>query len=380
MDTSTLFPFLDNLQTEMLQTLEELTNLESPSTEKQHTDRLAAHLQQRFSRLGARSMLLSNPAYGNHVEVRWSAGPSDAKPALLLCHLDTVWASGTLASRSFQVRDDKAWGPGVYDMKGGIVLAEFALRALAELGLTLPRPIILLITSDEEIGSPTSRSIIEEHAHQAEYVLVLEPSLPGGIIKTARKGVGQFDVAIQGIAAHAGADPEKGASAIQELAHQILRLHGLTDLALGTTVNVGIVSGGTRSNVVAAEARAQVDVRVWTLDEARRIEALIRDCPSRTPETRVQVTGGFNRPPMERTAAGVALFEQTRAIAARLGIDLQEGAAGGASDGNFTAALGIPTLDGLGVVGDGAHAVHEHVCVDSLPQRAALLAALLLHL
>jgi glutamate carboxypeptidase len=239
---------------------------------------------------------------------------------------------------------------------------------------------VALFTSDEEVGSPTSRALIEAQARASAYALVLESPLAGGRLKTARKGVGRFTVAITGRAAHAGIEPEKGISAVVELAHQILRLSDLADPAAGTTVNVGVVRGGSTPNVVPAEASARVDVRVTTLAEAARIEAAMAALRPVLPGATVTATGSFDRPPMERTPQSAALFERARAIAATLGQELTEGATGGASDGNFTAALGLPTLDGLGALGAGAHAADEHILIDSLPERAALLAALLLAL
>jgi glutamate carboxypeptidase len=301
-------------------------------------------------------------------------------PALLLCHMDTVWPAGTLAARPFRVEEGRAYGPGSYDMKAGIVIAEFALRAVRDLGLRLPRPVLLLLTADEEVGSKVSRPLIEEMAHRSQYVLVLEPSLGTGALKTARKGVGRFTVEIVGRAAHAGVEPEKGLSAVLELAHQIVYLQGLADAGQGTTINVGVVRGGTRSNVVPAYAEAEVDVRVWTMAEAGRVTEGIKNVQPHIPGIQLRVQGGLGRPPMERTTASAVLFRRAQEIGRQLGLDLGETSTGGGSDANFTAALGIPTLDGLGAIGDGGHADHEHVLIDSLPERAALLTALLVNL
>jgi glutamate carboxypeptidase len=310
------------------------------------------------------------------------AGPHTnlaAKPALILCHFDTVWAVGTLDARPFRIESGKAYGPGVFDMKSSLVLAEYALRATGDLKLALSRPVTILMTSDEEVGSHTSRSLIEEEAKNAAYVLVMESPLPGGVLKTTRKGIGGWDLSISGRAAHAGIEPEKGISAIQELAHQILKLHSLTVMAKGTTVNVGVVRGGTVSNVVAPHASAEIDVRAWTQEEADRVAAAIQNLQPVTPGVTLQVTGGWNRPPLE-TRVTSDLFQRARAIGHRLGLDLQEGGTGGGSDGNITGALGVPTLDGLGVPGAGAHADHEHIEIDKIGERAALLVALLLEL
>jgi glutamate carboxypeptidase len=270
---------------------------------------------------------------------------------------------------------DRLFGPGTFDMKAGIAIALTAVHALQ--GTRTPHaPIVMLWTTDEEVGSGTSRATIEAEARKCHAVYVLEPALPGGALKTARKGCGEFEVVVQGVAAHAGLDPGKGASAIHELATQIAAIERLQDLSNGISVNVGIVSGGTRANVVAESARAVVDARAPTRGAAERIESAMRSLQPVDPRTRLTISGGFERPPMERTSAGRDLFARARAVASILGRDLGEGSAGGGSDGNFTAAAGVPTLDGLGAVGDGAHAAHEHVELSSLPWRSALLAGL----
>jgi len=373
---------LSALQPAMVEALRELVEYQSPSTDKPLLDALAQRLQERYQRLGAEAITFANATHGDHVCAAFATDHDSptTQPGLLLGHFDTVWPVGTLAARPFHIHDGKAWGPGVFDMKAGIVVAEFALRAIGDLGLRFPRPVVVLMTSDEEIGSPTSRPLIEEHARHAEYVLVLEPPLPDGALKTARKGVGHFILEIEGRAAHAGVEPEKGISAVEELAHQVLHLHSLSDPSQGTTVNVGVIRGGTRSNVVAAHAQLEVDARAWTTVEAERIEGTILRSSPLTPGATLRVEGGFNRPPMERSPAIAALFQRAQRIGCELGIELQEGRTGGGSDANFSAALGVPTLDGLGALGDGAHAEHEHIYIDSLPTRAALLAALLLRL
>ena len=379
MDPIRLLEYTQSQQPAMLDTLAELVGYESPSTDKTRLDGLAAHLAARFRAIGADVTIVDNATSGNHVRVAIpSADPTNnARQALLIGHFDTVWSVGTLAQRPFRIERGKAYGPGAFDMKGGIVLAEFALRALADLAIPLPRPIVIVLNSDEETGSRSSEALIETEARQSEYVLVLEPAAPGGALKTARKGIGAFTVEVEGRAVHAGVEPEKGVSAIEELARQILYLHSLTDLERGVTLNAGIIEGGTRSNVVAAHAKTRVDVRAWTVEEARRIEALIRGIQPVHPEARITVRGGFGRLPMERTPGTVALFEHAQRIGRALGQDLQETSSGGGSDGNITSALGISTLDGLGVEGDGAHADYEHVEIASLPVRAALLAGLL---
>jgi glutamate carboxypeptidase len=272
---------------------------------------------------------------------------------------------------------DRLHGPGVFDMKAGIALGMLAVRALVETGAPLSRRIVMMWTSDEEVGSGTSRTAIEDEARRSDAVLVLEPALPDGAAKTSRKGVGEFEIVVKGVPAHAGLDPRKGASAIHELARQILQVLRLQDLERGVSVNVGTVSGGTRSNVAAEEARATVDVRAVTMADARELAARLQSLAAEDPRTSVTVQGGFGRPPMERTPAVVRLYEQARAVASELGWSLGEGSAGGGSDGNFTGALGVPTLDGLGAIGDGAHALHEHVQLNGLPDRAALVAAII---
>jgi glutamate carboxypeptidase len=265
-------------------------------------------------------------------------------------------------------------------MKASIVMVDFAMRVLIDLSLPLPRPLVVLITADEEIGSPSSRPLIEEEARRAEYVLVLEPPASDGALKTARKGVGRFTLEVHGKAAHAGTQPEKGISANHELAHQILNLHRLNDLDKGTTINVGVVRGGTRRNVIAARAEAELDVRAWTQEEAERIERALQGLVPVHPQAVLRMVGGFDRPPMQRNPAIAALFQRARPVGERLGLDLKESATGGGSDANITAALGVPTLDGLGAPGDGAHSDHEYITLRSWPMRTALLAELLLAL
>ena len=280
----------------------------------------------------------------------------------------------------FRVEGGRAWGPGVYDMKAGLVILEYALKAIDALGLALPRPLVALWTSDEEIGSPTSRERIEIEARQAAFALVLEPPIAGGRLKTARKGVGGFTIEVEGKSAHAGVDPEKGINAIVELSHQVLKINDLNRPDLGTTLSVGRVEGGTTPNVVPDRASALVDVRASGREEAERVESALRGLAPVLFGAKIRVTGRFNRPPMERTARSADLFEQARAIGRGLGLELGEGSTGGGSDGNFTAGVGTPTLDGLGADGRGAHASDEQISVDSLVERAGLLAALLLQL
>ena len=367
------------LQPAMLAELVLLIEHESPSSEKQALRALGEHLAVRFSELGGAVERVGERGAAFHVQARFS-GPEERRPALLLAHFDTVWPLGTLEKMPVREDEGRLFGPGVYDMKVSLVMVAAVVEVLGRLKRKLPRPLLVLLNSDEEIGSPSSRQSIEELARQSEYVLVLEPPLPDGGLKTARKGVGRFTIEVEGKAAHAGVAPEQGRSAIVELAHQVLRATELNDPRFGTTVSVGLIRGGTAFNVVPAHASAEVDVRATSPAAAAAVEAALRAFAARTPGTRVTVPGGFIRPPMERTPAIAALFARAQEIAARLGLELSEGSTGGGSDGNFTAALGVPTLDGLGVQGGGAHAENEHIMIEALPERAALLAALLLHL
>lgn len=294
----------------------------------------------------------------------------------LLAHYDTVWGAGTLDAWPVRVDGDVVSGPGVFDMKAGLVQAVWAIRALRAAGVAHP-PLRLVLTGDEEIGSPFSRPIIEAACADAAAVLVFEASADGGAVKTARKGVGLFDVHVRGVESHAGLDPTAGASAIDEVARAVRVLHAATDLAEGTTVNVGVLRGGTRANVVAGSAEASIDVRVPSPAAQDRIDALLAGLHAHDPRAAITVTGGWNRPAMERNAPIAAMYALAHASAAQLGVDLPETAVGGASDGNFAAALGLPVLDGLGAVGGGAHARHEHVSIDGMVERAAVAAGVM---
>lgn len=370
-----LLTFLRDHQTDMTALLTRLVEMESPSDHKPSLDRLGDALAVELRGLGAAVDVIGQETAGNQVRARWGA---ESGGLLLLCHMDTVWDLGTLTRRPVRVEDGRLYGPGTFDMKGGIVNAIWTIRALRKLGLMPDRRITLLITSDEETGSDASRGVIEAEAVTHEAVLVLEPAHPPrASLKTWRKGVGDYHVTVTGRAAHAGAAHEEGVNAIEELAHQVLAIQALTDYAAGTTVNVGVISGGTRSNVVPEQAWAHVDVRVMNAAEEARIDAALRALQPKLAGTTIAVTGGINRPPMVRTPATVALFQKAAAIAAELGFSVDETGTGGGSDGNFTSALGVPTLDGLGVAGDGGHALHEHVILSSLPERAALLAGML---
>jgi glutamate carboxypeptidase len=355
--------------------IQHLVRLESPSTDKAALDRCGRELAHRLVDLGAKVTTFPQQTAGDHVKAEFGAGPWQV---LVLGHFDTVWPIGEIERMPCQRRGDRITGPGVFDMKAGIAIAMLALRVLTERREPLPHRVVMLWTTDEEVGSLTSRALIEDEAQRSRAVFVLEPSLPGGALKTARKGVADFRVTAQGIAAHAGIDPGSGASAIHELVRQAVRLLALHQPDRGITVNVGRFEGGDRTNVVADRAVMDVDVRVPTLKDGERVAAAFASLTPDDPRVRLEVTGGVDRPPLERSASVVALYHQARDIARSLGRTLGEGATGGGSDGNFTAALGIPTLDGLGAEGGGAHARDEHVLVASLPFRAALLAGLVL--
>jgi glutamate carboxypeptidase len=361
----------------LIDTVETLVRLESPTTDKAAVDRCGAELAARLAAIGGRVTKLPRTERGDHLLAEFGCGTSQV---LLLGHFDTVWPVGQLERMPLHQHAGKLHGPGIFDMKAGIAIAMLATRALFETGAPLSRRIVMLWTTDEEIGSESSRTAIEEEARRSDAVLVLEPSLPGGALKTSRKGCGGYEVLVTGVSAHAGIEPQKGASAVHELAHQILHIDALQDLARGISVNVVQVSGGLRSNVIPDQARAIVDVRVPTADAAAAVSAAFANLQPTDARTTVTAVGGIDRPPLERTDAVVRLYGQAREVARELGVDLQEGGTGGGSDGNFTAALGVPTLDGLGAVGDGAHAVHEHVDADALPTRAALVAGLIARL
>jgi len=371
---SDLYDFCRAEHSWLIETIEALVRLESPTDDKAAVDRCGAELSSRLEAIGGRVTRLTREERGDHLLAEFGCG---SQQLLILGHFDTVWPVGQLERMPVQTESGELHGPGVFDMKAGIALAMLAVRAVLETDVSSSRRIVTLWTSDEEVGSHTSRQAIEDEARRSEAVLVLEPSLPGGAVKTGRKGCGQFELVAHGVAAHAGVDPTKGASAIHELAHQILQVQRLSELSPGITVNVGTVAGGSRANVVADQARAVVDVRASSSDEMRMVEERIRTLPLRDPRVRLEVSGRFERPPLERNHDVVRLYSQASNIARELGFELGEGSTGGGSDGNFTAALGVPTLDGLGAVGDGAHALHEHVDTESPPTRAALVAGLL---
>lgn len=361
-------------ETALLDLIQKLVRSESPSDEKAAVDACASLVAARVKELGGRVKLHRQRAHGDVLEARFGA-KSKAGRVLLLGHLDTVWPLGTLKSMPCRVNDGRLWGPGTLDMKAGVAMALTAVEMLTEAGL-LQREIVLLLNSDEEVGSPVSRPITEKLAAECDAVFVLEPA-QGLAYKTARKGTGDWRIDIKGVASHAGVDFGKGVSAIRELSRVVETVSSWTDLKRGLTVSVGVAGGGTKTNVIPADAWAEVDVRIARKADGARVERKFAGLTAVDRRCGLVVTGGINRPPMERTRGTVKLFNQARALAAELGIALEEASTGGASDGNFTSALGVPTLDGMGAVGEGAHARHESIAVEHLFPRTALLAGML---
>ena len=363
---------------EIIEAIGQMVECESPSDSpadvNRYVDLLAEH-----SKDIATAKIIKSHTYGKHLRLEFKV-PGKGKNGRILGvgHSDTVWPLGTLRSMPYRRRKGRLWGPGVLDMKAGIAFFIYAARALRDLDIPARRNIDLLIVSDEEIGSKESRPLTEAEAKRSNCVLVLEPgSAPIGALKTARKGIAGYRLVVHGKAAHAGVDFSSGASAIVEIARQIGRIAGFTDLERGTTVNPGVISGGTRTNVTAAEAHVDIDVRVTRLRDAVAIDRKMRSLRPFDKRCRLVVEGGLNRPPMERTKGVASLFARAKEIGESMGMELEESSTGGGSDGNFTAALGIPTLDGLGAVGNGAHAIDESILIDRIPDRTALLAGLL---
>ena len=357
-----------------LKHLRQLVEVESPSEDPAAINRAQELTASWAAPLGARIKRHRQKKYGDVYELRFGPPRSRQIPALILSHLDTVWPLGTIKSMPWREHDGKIYGPGTLDMKAGVVMALTAISVLKEANFL--RPITLLINSEEEIGSEVSRPITERLAKESSAVFVLEPA-QGLALKTARKGVGHFDIHVTGIGAHSGVDFERGHSAILELTRQIEKIASFTDLKRGLTVNPGVISGGTRSNVIAAEAHAEIDVRIARASDEKRVDRLFAALKPFDKACALTITGGINRPPMERKPGTVALFKQAKKLASQLGFDLDEAATGGGSDGNFTAALGVPTLDGMGAIGAGAHAAHEHIVTEHIVPRTALLAAML---
>lgn len=362
----------------MLALLRQFVTIESPSLEKAAANRCCSVIAKAWATQGAHVERLAQKTRGDILRVTHSNGKSRSGAQLLvLGHYDTVYATGTLAHMPFRVKHGKAYGPGTFDMKAGIVQALFALQALRQTGVAIRKRIVFLWTSDEEIGSLAGRKILEQEARRSEAVFVLEPSFgPQGLLKTARKGVGEAQLIVHGRASHAGLAPQEGINAIHELVGQLARIESWNNMRRGVTVNAGIIEGGTRTNVIPESARAVLDLRALHAGDMLRVESRLRHLAPLHKGARLEVLGGFDRPPLERRMSA-ALFEQARRIASEMKLTLGECTAGGGSDGNFTAALGVPTLDGMGAVGDGAHSNHEHVLVKTMPVRAALLAAML---
>jgi glutamate carboxypeptidase len=374
---SPLLTSLTRRRPEMVGLLRQLVEQESPSFNKPAVDSFAQALARTLAGIGARVQLHPARDFGAHLQADFAA-ESHARPVLLLGHMDTVWDVGTLKTMPVRERNGRLFGPGVYDMKAGIAQMIFAVDALRELRGALPRSVTILLVSDEEVKSASSRAIRTRLAKQSAAVLVLEPSAGlKGALKTARKGVGEYKVKVTGRPSHAGLDPQNGHSAILELARQIERIAAFSGSSRGTTVNPGIIRGGTRTNVVAAEAEVEVDARIARIADGPRLDRKFRSLRPFDKVCRLQISGGINRPPLERTPAVVGLFRKAQAVARELGFEVDEASVGGGSDGNFTAALGIPTLDGLGAVGEGAHALNESVVISEIPRRTALLARLI---
>lgn len=363
---------------EMLATLQRLVLAESPSLEKAPADRCCNLLAAEWRKRGARVERIAQKRRGDHLRVTWWPQKSRAAGQfLVLGHYDTVYSSGTLPKMPFRVTRGKVYGPGVFDMKAGIVQALFALKVLQETQAPLTRRLVFLWTSDEEIGSESSRKLIEAEARRSDAVFVLEPALgPLGLLKTARKGVGEAEIIVRGRASHAGLAPQEGINAIHELARQLARIQEWNDPRHGVTVNADVIEGGTRVNVIAERARAVLDLRALRVADMHRLERRLHALSPILPGARLEIRGGFNRAPLERKFSA-ALFARAKSLAAQMGLSLEECTAGGGSDGNLTAALGVATLDGLGAVGHGAHSAHEHILINTMPVRSALLAALL---
>jgi glutamate carboxypeptidase len=363
---------------ELLDTLIRLVQIESPTHDKAEVDRMGAQIALELQTLGAQVETIPQDSAGDHIIGRWNTS-GDQVGILLLCHMDTVHPVGMLERNPVQVRDGKLFGPGTEDMKSGIAVVLGAVGLMQKQSEWVNRPITMLVTSDEETGSLTSRALIEDLGRRAELVLCFEPALTDGSLKTWRKGVGGFQITAHGQASHAGAHHEKGLNAIQELAHHVLNVQSWTDYDRGTTLNTGLIQGGTATNVVPEEAKMVVDFRVTVPEEGERVLELINSLQPVLPGARLEITGGMNRPPMPRTPLIEQTFERVRQVGAQLGLDLKAGGTGGGSDANFVAPYGVPLLDGMGAVGDGEHTDHEYIWVDSLSERAALLAGVLMN-
>jgi glutamate carboxypeptidase len=365
--------FRDRL-TEILEEIKTYVEYETPTHDKAAVDELGRLIVNRFEALGCKVSEYPQTQYGNQLRIEYGEGE---RQILVLGHFDTVKDKGTLVTEPWRIEDGKAYGPGVFDMKAGIVFAYFALKAIIETKVPLSKKLVFFWNTDEETGSHSSRGHIEEEAKKSDVALILEPAFGSGALKTSRKSGGEFTLKVYGRAAHAGNDHALGVNAIEEMAHQILKIQSFTDYGVGTTLSVGTIQGGTASNVVPDYAEAQIDARVSQMAEAARVTDLMYGLTPVHPQARLEVSGGFNKLPLERTADVERLFYHAQAQAELEGFTLSEASVGGTSDGNITAAVGTPTLDGLGPVGDGAHAVHEHIVIDEIPNRIALLLRLM---
>jgi glutamate carboxypeptidase len=364
-------------QPALVRTIRQFVEIESPSDDKPAADRMSAFLAGAFEAIGGRARIHPAADAGNNLQIDFP-GRENVKPVLLLGHFDTVYPLGTLANMPCREATGKLCGPGVLDMKSGIALMLYAIEALQQWHSGLPRPVTVFLVSDEEVGSYSSRKTTEALARESAAVLVLEPAAGSrGAVKTARKGVGEYKVTVEGVASHAGLDPGKGHSAILELARQIPMIWKMNNVQSGVSVNPGVIRGGTRTNVVAAEAVAEIDVRIKSVKQAGALDRKLRSLKPFDKRCKLTIDGAINRLPMERTIGVAKLYEKARAIAAQIDWKLDEAAVGGGSDGNFTAGIGIPTLDGMGGVGDGAHALHEHIVISELPRRMLLLAGMI---
>jgi len=356
-----------------------LVETESPSGDKDGSSAVVSLLASAAGSIGAVNSVerITSEDFGEHVRIRAFAGENEAAPIVILGHTDTVHPRGAVKERPWRAEGNRIYGPGIFDMKANLALVLEALRACEVTEACPQSPVTILFTCDEESGSPSGRPLVEAEAKNARVVLVLEPSAAGGRVKTARKGTGMFSIKVHGRAAHAGLEPEKGVSAVLELARQTIRLHNLNNPATGTTVMVTVAHGGTHSNVVPDEAEAEIDVRFSSAVEAGRIENAIVNLKPFDERAQLTIGGGINRPPLERTALVASLYERARELASLLDFELGEASVGGASDGNFVGALSVPVLDGLGIEGDGAHAAHEHIIVDNIARQGAVLSGLI---
>ena len=377
-ESDAILRYAEDRLPELIDWIGGLVRIESPTDDKAAVDRAVEYVADRVAPL-ARVKVRRQRRYGNHLRVEFNLpGRRKTSKVLGLGHLDTVWPIGTIERMPFKQAEGRLWGPGVFDMKSGVAFFVFAAEALRELDIPVPHRFVVQLNSDEEIGSPSSRPFTEAEAKKSKAVLVAEPSAGlEGSAKTARKGGGTYTVRIEGRAAHSGLDFSSGVSAVLELSRQLLKIAEWTDLEKGVTVNPGVIQGGTRSNVIPENAWAEVDVRFWRPSDGRRIARKFRSLKSIDRRTRLTVESGVGRPPLVRSRGVVRLYRQARKPAAEMGVELGEAQVGGGSDGNFTAAMGIPTLDGLGGVGEGAHAVNESILVNRIADRTALLAKLI---